>query len=65
MLERWRWGAAALATETLAAVVVLQHALGESIHSDGQLMVFGVGVLGLGAASVALSADSGRRVAGS
>lgn len=61
LLERWQVGALALGVEVVVAAVVLGYAVGESVHSDGQLLLFGIGMLGVASGSVALSAASARR----
>jgi uncharacterized membrane protein len=56
LVRRWRWAATALVAEAAVAAVVFIYAIGESTHSDGQLILYATGVMALGYAAVALCA---------
>ncbi|MGH3066456.1 MAG: hypothetical protein ACRDOF_09175 [Gaiellaceae bacterium] len=56
IVRRWRWAAAGLIVEGAVVAIVFVYALGESTHSDHQLILYTAGVMALGYAAVALSA---------
>ena len=59
IVRRWCWAAAGLVVEGAVVAIVLVYALGESTHSDHQLILYTTGVMALGYAAVALSARPG------
>ncbi|MGH3065796.1 MAG: hypothetical protein ACRDOF_05775 [Gaiellaceae bacterium] len=56
IVRRWRFAAAGLVAEGAVAAIVFIYALGESIHSDHELVLHAASVTALGYSAVALSA---------